>query len=79
MPKSEDWEEPDMTINGHELTFGQAMTTRVALISFRMFLSTSADEMGEIGRNYRDRLKEIFEMMKPAASETPSDPPRSPP
>lgn len=33
------WAEPDVIINGEPLTFGQCMTLRVAITSFRMGLS----------------------------------------
>lgn len=33
------WVEPDITVNGRRLTFAEAMTVRVALGSFRLFLS----------------------------------------
>ena len=33
------WVEPDITINGHQLTFPQAMAVRVAVSNFLQYLS----------------------------------------
>ena len=63
-----DWTEPDVTINGHALSFGQAMALRVAVSSFLMSLSEpdalGDDEAGRgIAAGYRQRLIEIAKLM----------------
>lgn len=54
-------DEPRITINGHELSVGQAMTVRVAVGNFLLELQDEqfVSELGQIGPLYRARLKEI--------------------
>lgn len=55
--------EADITINGETLTFGQAMTVRVALESFASHLIENRLGEDDIGKNicrgYLDRISEI--------------------
>ena len=51
------WVEPSITINGHALTFAQAMTVRVALSNFAMFLADSATR-----RNLGERLADGYSL-----------------
>jgi hypothetical protein len=57
--------EPEITINGHLLTVGQAMTVRVAVASFSMQLqdSTFRVALGPIAGPYSDRLSEIIHII----------------
>lgn len=50
------WIEPTITINGRELSFAQAMTLRVAVGHFGMFLAD-----GNIRRSIGDRLAEGYQ------------------
>ena len=63
MPTKNEWTEPDITINGHELSFVEAMTVRCALENFAFFLSTDGlgeDETGQGIRNgYLKQIKHI--------------------
>ncbi len=54
--------EPLITVNGHTLTDGQAMTLRCALESFATELSGN-DEVGKIGPLYLERVQEIRRLM----------------
>lgn len=62
-------DEPVITINGHQLSTGQAMTVRVALV---MFLSEMDAEKYPLGKDehgiamrdgYRARLSELLELI----------------
>jgi hypothetical protein len=58
--------EPDITINGTPLSFAQAMTLRVAISSFHMYLTDekTAAELGEqLTAGYRARASEIEGLM----------------
>jgi hypothetical protein len=58
--------EPDITINGEPLTFAQAMTLRVALTSFHMYLAAEGTptELGEsLTAGYRARASEVEGLM----------------
>jgi hypothetical protein len=57
--------EPEITINGHPLTVGQAMTVRVAVSSFSMQLQDPAfrEALGPIAGAYSDRLSEIIHII----------------
>lgn len=57
--------EPQITVNGHELTEGQAMTLRVAMEEFAVILSDKkfAKQLGMVGDNYFDRIEEIRNYM----------------
>jgi hypothetical protein len=66
MPKSNGLIEPDVTINGHELTFAQAMALRVAVGSMRISLNDAetAAAMGkQLAENYDVHLKCVERMM----------------
>lgn len=69
MPKFEDMTEPDVTINGVALTFGQSMALRVAVSNFVMTLQDDPDALGtdKHGRimteNYSKRLTEVLKLM----------------
>lgn len=59
--------EPEITINGVQLTTAQAMAVRVAISSFDM--DCGDDEHGRaMSKAYADRLNEVFRIMigKPA-------------
>lgn len=63
-----DMTEADITINGKSLSFGQAMTLRVAVGSFLMGLqdpdALGDDEHGRVMvRAYKARLGEIMQML----------------
>jgi hypothetical protein len=61
-------EEPKMTVNGHLLTPGQAMTVRVALGTFAITLEGNGlgdDETGKaICAGYLARIAEVNAMMR---------------
>lgn len=62
------WTEPDVTINGTSLTFGQSMALRVAVSTFLMSLSEpdalGDDEAGRgIAAGYKQRLSEIAKLI----------------
>jgi len=65
MPNLQDWKEPDIIINGKELTFAQCMTVRVAITSFLMFVSDydNAKELGKIANGYEELLINIINIM----------------
>jgi hypothetical protein len=58
--------EPQVTINGHELTHAQAMTMRVAINLFSIELQDDKfrDDLGLMGRIYQSRLREIALLMQ---------------
>jgi len=61
------WTEPTITINGHELTFAQAMTVRVAISNFGLFLSDSAvrRQIGErLADGYREHIGTLERAMR---------------
>jgi hypothetical protein len=60
-----DWKEPQIIINGVELTVGQAMTVRVACGAFAMGMGDAEIRLGlgEIGDAYQKRLREIHKLM----------------
>lgn len=57
--------EPDITINGAELTFAQSMTVRVAVSSFAIGLQDPehVEALGPIGLAYQARIREIFHLI----------------
>jgi hypothetical protein len=58
------WQEPRITINGVELSIGQAMTMRVALSAFDC--DCGDDEHGKaMTAGYKARTNEIFRLMAP--------------
>lgn len=69
--------EPQVTINGHHLTDGQAMALRVALDSFRATLIDD-DALGEdehgiaMTQQYRQRLVEISRMVHQTTTAAPA-------
>jgi hypothetical protein len=66
VPTLEGWTEADVTINGAALSFAEAMTLRVAVGSFRIWLSDRAvrDGLGEpLASNYDARLVAIERLM----------------
>jgi hypothetical protein len=61
-------DEPHITINGRELTTGQALAVRVAITSFHAEMSESNalgdDEHGRfMTEHYRDRLSEVLRLV----------------
>lgn len=61
-PKFDGMVEPDIVINGTALSFGQAMTVRVAIENFALFISgLSAEERTAVFDNYMARINEIRE------------------
>lgn len=70
------WTEPSITINGVELTMGQATALRVALSCFAVSLDDPEElaQLGEIGLLYRERLGELFRLMFPAEKPRPPTP-----
>jgi hypothetical protein len=60
-------QEATITVNGHLLSHGQAMTVRVALAAFVMDLTNDGlgdDEHGKLMvKAYQERAHEIFRMM----------------
>ena len=57
--KTSGWVEPTIIINGVELTFAQAMSVRVAVSSFLMFVSEADNRKAigyELAHGYRDNL-----------------------
>lgn len=60
--KTTGWVEPTIVINGQELTFAQAMSVRVAISSFRMFVSgrENADNIGRrLAEGYDENLLQV--------------------
>lgn len=56
------WAEPRITINGHELSIGQAMTIRVALNACDF--DCGDDEQGEkTAKAYRERAAEVLQLI----------------
>lgn len=59
--------EPDITINGHTLNNGQAMTVRCAIESFAFSLADDEDSLWEDAEGLRSayfaRIKEIRKMI----------------
>lgn len=49
-----DWTEANVVINGTQLTFGEAMTLRVALLAFMMDIAAPALGLDENGKGIRD-------------------------
>ena len=66
--KATGWIEPDITINGVVLSFGQAMALRVAASTFLMEMS-QPDPLGNdgagrgIANGYRERMTEVCALM----------------
>jgi hypothetical protein len=61
------WTEPTITINGRALTFAEAMTVRVAVSSFRMFVNEPSNRKGlgaELATNYDARLAAVESYMR---------------
>lgn len=68
--KATGWREPDITINGTPLSFGQAMALRVAASAYLMEMSNpdalGDDEQGRaIAKGYNERLGEVIKLMIP--------------
>jgi len=62
MPEFNGIVEPDITINGTKLSFGQAMTVRVAIESFAGYISgLSPEARVGIFNGYMDRIGELRE------------------
>jgi hypothetical protein len=62
-PEFDGMVEPEITINGTRLSFGQAMTVRVAIESFASSLSEMpAKERTGIFRSYQARIIELREL-----------------
>jgi hypothetical protein len=60
MPEMDGMVEPEITINGASLNFAQAMTVRVALESFAMWIAELPDkERTGVMENYQARMVEI--------------------
>ena len=59
------WVEADVTINGVRLSFAEAMTLRVAVSSFRMFVNNpeSRQALGAIAGGYEGQLQRIESLM----------------
>jgi len=62
------WTEADITINGIKLTFGQAMSLRVAITDFYSQMeepdALGGDEHGlKMAQGYHDRLKEVLALI----------------
>ena len=61
-----DTTEPDITIEGVQLSFGQSMALRVAATDFLMQMD-DPETAGALGKHltqgYRDRLSEILKLM----------------
>lgn len=55
--------EPSITINGVQLTPGQAMTVRVAIEMFAMQIAEPDFEIGPIGSLYQASIAEIRKVM----------------
>jgi hypothetical protein len=64
--------EPHITINGHALSEGQAMTVRVAITLFQLELENDQfrDDLGMMGRLYQARVREIMTLMEDRNHET---------
>lgn len=59
------WVEPDITINGRQLTFAEAMAVRVAVSSFRMFACNPANGLGkELAAGYDRQLASVEDAMR---------------
>ena len=55
--------EPHIVINGCVLTLAQAIAVRVAITQFEMEVAWLGADLGEIAPAYRDRCREILQMM----------------
>lgn len=44
--KETGWSEATIVVNGHELSFAESMTVRVALESYAMWLHSNREELG---------------------------------
>jgi len=65
--KETGWVEPTIIINGQQLTFAQAMSVRVAINSFRMFVCDpdNADNIGlKLAQGYDEQLQEVEVAMR---------------
>ena len=64
MPEMDGMVEPEITINGTALDFGQAMTVRVALENFAMYLcELPAKDRTGVFKGYLTRIQEIREFI----------------
>lgn len=64
--KDSGWVEPDITINGRTLTFGEAMAVRVAVSSMRISLSSRScrQALGEqLSEGYDGLLAAVEQQM----------------
>lgn len=61
MPKNEGLIEPDVTINGQELSFAESMTLRVAVGNMRLSMNDDSAKkaLGELAGNYDHHLASI--------------------
>lgn len=63
-----DWPaEPSITINGRELSMGQAMVVRVGMSAFLMLLEDPEHraDFGPVGESYVARTREVLRMIHP--------------
>ena len=61
------WTEPTITINGRQLSFAEAMTVRVAVSSFRLFVAEPSNREGlgpGLAQNYDLRLAAVERYMR---------------
>jgi hypothetical protein len=67
--------EPKITINKRELSEGQSMTVRVALIAFLSEMSDPkvTEALGNIALEYRCRLTEVMRMVDETSVELKKD------
>lgn len=58
------WTEAEITINGTKLNFAQAMSVRVAIQMYLMWLAGNRDELGSgLADGYRRSLLAVNELM----------------
>jgi hypothetical protein len=62
------WVEASITINGVLLTFAEAMTVRVAVSSFAMYVAhpENREELGAIADGYRQHLTTVMDKLVPS-------------
>jgi hypothetical protein len=58
------WTEPDVMINGHQLTFSESMSLRVAVGSFQSWLTGNRHLLGaDLAKGYERHLASIHRFM----------------
>ena len=70
------WTEPTILVNGHTLSFAQAMSVRVAVSSFRLQLGDPAFQAGvgkHLARNYDAHLNAVERMTMTDQQMNPDD------